>query len=112
MSIWLEMGFTSKNFHFKHQFALIIYKQFKNKNEINIYINKSLRNFFWKTFPKFVAFGIYCMSKKHIFDLHQRKVLCYTQFKMYSTLETHILTKSTNCCEKNLEMIESIFSKA
>ena len=50
------------------------------------------------------------MSKKCIFSyLHQEKVLCYTQFKMYITLKTHILTKSTNFCEKNLEIMKIIF---
>ena len=43
------------------------------------------------------------------FDFHQEKVLSYTQFKMYSTLKTHILTKSTNFYEKNPEMIKNIF---
>ena len=33
--------------------------------------------------------------KNILFDLHQEKVLCYTQFQMYSTLKTRILTKST-----------------
>ena len=50
------------------------------------------------------------LHRLHIFfDLHQEIVLCYTQFKMYPTLKTHTLTKSTNFCKKNLEMKTNIF---
>ena len=43
-----------------------------------------------------------------LYDLHQEKVHCYTQFKMYSTLKTHILTKSKKNCEKSLKIIKNI----
>ena len=45
LSIWLEMEFTSDIF-WKHQFALIIHKIVLITNKINIYITKSIRNFF------------------------------------------------------------------
>ena len=55
-------------------------------------------------------FGGFVLQKTEFLDLHQEKVLQYTQFKMYSSLKTHILTKSTNFLrEKNLEMKEYIF---
>ena len=62
----------------------------KHTNKINIYITKSLKNFFWRHFSSFVAFEIFFMSQKHFFYLLQEKVLCYTQFKIYSTLKIYV----------------------
>ena len=41
------------------------------------------------------------IRKNVFFDLHQEQVDRYTQLKMYSTLKTHILTKSTNFGKKS-----------
>ena len=76
LSIWLEMEFTSDIF-FKHQFLLIIRKLLLKTN------------FFGGHFLSFVAFVFFCMSKKGLFDLHQEKVLCYAQFKMYYSEESY-----------------------
>ena len=47
--------------------------------------------------------------KNVFFYLHQEKVLCYTQFKIYSTLKTHILIKSINFCEKSFKQSKRTF---
>ena len=68
-------------------------------------------NFFGRHFLTFVDSGGFALQKTKFLYLHQEKVLCYTQFKMYYNLKIHIFTKSTFFCDKNLEIIDIIYLK-
>ena len=79
-----------------HQFELIHNKIVEKNNRINSLLRK---------FSYFCWLWQFCPSINLVFRL------TYTQFKMYSRLKTHILTKSINFSEKKLKNRKYIFHK-
>ena len=79
------------------------------KIRINSLLATSLRKYFVEDIFFFLRTLAVLPLKIPIFLFTLRKSPCYTQFKIYSSLKTHNLTKSTFFCKKNLELIENIF---
>ena len=100
LSIWLQMEFTSDIFS-NISLRWLFSNYFKKTNKIYIYITISLREKIY--IVSFVAFRIFVCLKNVFFDLHQEKVLQYTEGKMYYSEKTHCYVILAMFCEKILK---------